>query len=112
MKNEFNRRGFLKTLSMASGGLVAGGILTQQASAAQVVKINREILGGGKTYSANDKINLALIGAGGMGAADTNSALQIPGVKLVAVCDLYEGRLNDAKNKWGKDIFTTKHYKD
>ncbi|WP_026768486.1 Gfo/Idh/MocA family protein [Asinibacterium sp. OR53] len=111
MKRDYNRRGFLKNLSMATGGILAGGMLAQSASAAYVERIRREILEG-KTYGANDKINLALIGAGGMGSSDTNTALKVPGVKLVAVCDLYDGRLNDAKTKWGKDLFTTKHYKD
>ena len=111
MKRDYNRRGFLKNLSMATGGVLAGGMLAQSASAAYVERIRREILEG-KTYGANDKINLALIGAGGMGSADTNTAVKVPGVKLVAVCDLYDGRLNDAKTKWGKDLFTTKHYKD
>lgn len=48
-------------------------------------------------FSANDTIQLALIGAGGMGHADTDTAITVPGVKLVAACDLYDGRLADAK---------------
>jgi len=58
-------------------------------------------------YTANDHINLALIGAGGMGLADTNTALQILGVKLVAVCDLYQERLVAAKKLYGDDIMVT-----
>lgn len=38
--------------------------------------------------------------------------MQIPGVKLVGVCDLYSGRLERTKELYGKDIFTTKNYKD
>jgi predicted dehydrogenase len=30
----------------------------------------------------------------------------------VAVCDLYDGRLKDAKTKWGADIATTRVYKE
>ena len=60
----------------------------------------------------NDQIQLALIGAGGMGFADTNTAITTPGVKLVAACDLYDGRLVAAKNKYGKDIFTTRDYRE
>ena len=37
---------------------------------------------------ANDQINLALIGSGIQGIYDTTSALRVPGVKLVAACDL------------------------
>ncbi len=112
MKRNYDRRGFLKNLSMATGGVLAGGVLAEQASAAHIERIRREMPGADKTYAANDKINLALIGAGGMGTADTSTALQVPGVKLVAVCDLYDGRLNDAKTKWGKDLYISKHYKD
>ncbi len=53
-----------------------------------------------------------MIGAGGMGTADTNTAITVPGVKLVAACDLYDGRLADAKKKWGNDIYTTRDYRE
>ena len=57
-------------------------------------------------------IRLALIGKGNQGTGDTRAALQVPGVKLVAVCDLYEARLHAAKTEWGDDIFTTRDYKE
>ncbi len=60
---------------------------------------------------ANDKLQIALIGAGGMGSGDVNDALLVPGVKLVAVCDLYDGRLDRARERWGKDIATTRDYR-
>lgn len=63
-------------------------------------------------FSANDQINLAIIGAGGMGRADTDTALSVPGVKLVAACDLYDGHLDLAKAKWGKNLFTTRDYRE
>ncbi|AEW00077.1 oxidoreductase [Niastella koreensis] len=110
MKKENSRRGFLRNLTLATGGLLAGGALTD-ASAAYIENIRRE-KEEGKRYSANDNINVALIGAGGMGSSDLTTALKVPGVKVVAICDLYDGRLEDAKKKWGKDLFTTKHYKD
>lgn len=65
-----------------------------------------------KVLSPNDNINIGLIGAGIMGVQDTLTALSVPGTKLVAVCDLYNGRLEDAKAKWGKDLFTTRSYKE
>ena len=43
--------------------------------------------------SPNDNIQLALIGAGIQGQFDTKTAIQVPGVKLVAVADCYDGRL-------------------
>ncbi len=62
--------------------------------------------------SANDRIQIALIGAGGMGMGDAQYALSIPGVALVAVCDIYDGRLARARERAGKDIFTTRDYRE
>lgn len=62
--------------------------------------------------SSNDAIQFALIGAGGQGQGDTHTALQVPGVKLVAVADCYDGRLVHAKEMWGSDIFTTRDYRE
>jgi predicted dehydrogenase len=65
-----------------------------------------------KYYSVNDNINVALIGAGGMGMGDAMTARTIPGVKIVAACDLYDARLEKAKASFGADIFTTRVYKE
>ena len=66
--------------------------------------------------SPNDTIQLALIGAGIQGQGDTRTALQVPGVKLVAVADCYDGRLTHAKELWGSTsangLFTTRDYRE
>ncbi len=62
--------------------------------------------------SANDNVQIALIGAGGMGSGDIEYERTIDGVKLVAVSDIYDGRLTRAKEKWGKDLFTTRDYRE
>jgi predicted dehydrogenase len=63
-------------------------------------------------YSPNDTIQIALIGAGGMGQGDTRLAASIPGVKLLAACDCYDGRLQHMKEIYGNDTFTTRDYRE
>ena len=62
--------------------------------------------------AANDHIQIALIGAGIQGQGDTKVAVQVPGVKLVAVADCYDGRLEHCKELWGNDILTTRDYRE
>ena len=94
----FNRRYFVKAtgLALAGGGLHT---LAQAPSAS-------------RPRSANDHLQIALIGAGGQGQGDTKVALQVPGVKLLAVADCYTGRLAHAKELWGSDLFTTRDYNE
>ena len=98
---KLNRRNFLKAASVATAGSLAGARLHALA--------NPE---GARPFAANDHIQLALIGAGIQGQGDTKTAIQVPGVKLVAVADCYQGRLDHAKELWGDDIFTTRHYEE
>jgi predicted dehydrogenase len=65
-----------------------------------------------RPHSANDQIQIALIGAGGQGQYDTKVAVEVAGVKLVAVADCYDGRLTHCKELWGNDIFTTRDYQE
>ena len=86
-----------RTFLQASAGTAA---LAAQAQA-QVKKI-----------SANDKVQIALIGAGGMGTGDVESSLTVPGVQMVAAADVYEGRLTRAKERWGSHLFTSRDYRE
>lgn len=62
--------------------------------------------------SANDNIQVACIGFGIMGQGDCKTAATVPGVKLVAVSDVYDGRLQKAKEVYGQDTFTTRDYRE
>jgi len=105
--NQNTRRGFITKLAK---GVVGASLLPNILTAADK---QRSLLTRVKEkYSANDQIQIALIGAGGMGTSDTNTAITVPGVKLIAACDLYDGRLADAKKKWGNDIYTTRDYRE
>lgn len=62
--------------------------------------------------SPNSTIQVACIGFGIMGQGDCRTAVSVPGVKLVAVADVYNGRLNKAKEVYGADVFTTRDYRE
>ncbi len=65
-----------------------------------------------RSYSANDKIQFALVGTGGMGMSDATSAVAVPGNVFIAAADVYDGRLLRAKEKWGNQLFTTRDYRE
>jgi predicted dehydrogenase len=96
-----SRRDFLKWAS--AGTLVA--------SAAPYVLTGRTAMAV-KPISPNDKIRVGLIGAGIIGFEDTQTALKVPGVELVAVSDCYDGRLQRVKEVFGDHLFTTKVYQE
>jgi predicted dehydrogenase len=103
-----NRRGFIKKLT----GTALGAAVGANALAAQKIEILKPISHQRKSYGPNDQVNIAVIGMGIMGFSNAFWSLQVPGVKLVAVCDLYTGRLERAREKFGKDLFVTKNYKE
>lgn len=75
-------------------------------------KLEEHIIAYDRNFTANDQIRIATIGMGIMGNADSDSALKVPRVELVAACDLYSGRLERVKEKYGKDIYTTRDYRE
>ncbi|MBW8686421.1 Gfo/Idh/MocA family protein [Chitinophaga rhizophila] len=107
--NNNSRRGFITKVAK---GVVGASIFPTIITAADRKRNLESLSRVNEKYSANDQIQVALIGAGGMGTADANTAVTVPGAKLVAACDLYDGRLADAKKKWGNDIYTTRDYRE
>src|SRR5712671_2371711 len=76
-----NRRGFLKTTSTAVGGALLGGLSIERSAFA----------------ASDDTLKIALIGCGGRGSGAANQALNTAGpVKLVAMSDAFDDRLNDS----------------
>lgn len=112
MKNknlDKNRRSFIRKVALGSSLITASPFIYANSYKQNLQLENRSYAA--KKYQANDKINLALIGTGIQGIGDTRTALRINGVKLVAACDLYSGRLDRAKELWGNDIFVTRDYR-
>lgn len=102
-----SRRSFVGT--MTAGALAAGatpGIL----SGAERRQVRR--LAARRYRSPNDQVQIAVIGAGGMGMADVDTAVRVPGVKLVAAADCYDGRLERAREIHGDDVMTTRDYRE
>src|SRR5947209_1235764 len=102
------RRNFIKQLG-GSVLLLGAGSLKNLAAQAQQEAV---LLAQQKKYSSNDTVRVAAIGMGIMGYNDVNTAIKVPGVELVACCDLYDGRLEHAKELYGSKLFTTKHYEE
>jgi len=86
--------------------------LQSAALAATATRLKPLLAQAAPPRSPNDNIHLALIGAGIQGQHDTSIAVQVPGVKLVAAADCYDGRLTHCKEVWGSDVFTTRDYRE
>jgi predicted dehydrogenase len=97
------RRQFFKQLGASSAALS----LSAGALANNVQLIDNTI-----KISANDKVRIGLVGAGIIGHYDVDAALKVAGFEIAAVCDIYTGRLDYAKEKWGDGIFTTRDYRE
>lgn len=95
-----SRRDFLRMAAATTATASVTEVLRAQtpAPAAQV--------------SPNDRIQIALVGAGGQGMSDTHVALRVPGTVLVAAADVYDGRLTRSKEVWGNQVFTTRDYRE
>jgi predicted dehydrogenase len=99
-----SRRKFIQQLSTATAAVAIPTI--------SKATIETRVLEFPKRVNDDTPIKVACIGMGIMGMRNCKTILQIPGIQLVAVCDLYTGRLERAKELFGANIFTTQNYKD
>ena len=86
------RRSFVQATSIASSLALGNAALSQS----------------GQKRSANDRVQIACIGFGIMGQGDVQTATALPGVELVAVADVYEGRLTAARERYGDKVYTNR----
>lgn len=98
MNKRSTRRDFLK---VAAGVTATAPILLRAQTPASLQDV-----------PPNERIQIATIGVGIQGQSDTRTALRVRGIELVAVADVYDGRLTLAKELWGDQIFTTRDYRE
>lgn len=98
-----SRRSFLRTAAAASVATVPLGnnVFALQANDQPKAEAG-----------PNDRIRIATIGMGIIGFIDTNTALRVPGVELVAASDLYEGRRVRTKEVYGDHVDTYVDYRE
>ncbi len=94
MSDQVTRRGFLETTGKAVAGAAAlsaglSGCASPGGGAAAVAASRRRI-------GANDTIQIALVGCGGMGRYNLMDFLDVGPCKVVAVCDIDESRIDEA----------------
>ena len=106
--NSASRRKFLQQLAATSLATAASPL----AALAAQGKAEERILHYEKAISPNDKIRVGVIGYGVQGHFDLTTALKVPGVELAGICDLYTGRIDNAKEKFGNELYTTRNYKE
>lgn len=104
-----SRRSFLKK-ALGTAIITSASPAMFGASRHQILEVPERLIR--KKYAANDQVNVAVIGMGIMGFSNAEWSVKVPGVKLVAACDLYTGHLDRAKEIYGNDLFTTKNYKE
>jgi len=84
---KISRRGFLASTAGAAAG---------------VTVLPRYILGGEGITPPSEKLNIAVIGAGGQGTTDMKALLAYPDVQVMAVCDVAE----KTESRWDDDNWT------
>lgn len=63
--------------------------------------------------SANSAVSVGLIGCGGRGALDAGHLVKAPQARLVAMCDIFDERIEKARTATGvRDARTYKNYQD
>ena len=107
-QNQSSRRRFLQQIGATSLLAAAAPLNSLQAKE----KAEERTLFYEKKISTGDKIKLGVIGYGVQGHYDLQTALQVPGVELAGISDLYTGRLENAKEQFGNQLFTTRNYKE
>lgn len=110
--NTTTRRTFIATAASGAGLLLTGRALSQTGTVASGESATPAVVE--NVHSADD-VNIALIGAGAQGAVLMDSLLRIPGVRVKAVCDIWEYSRRRSVNilkKYGHEVTAYEDYRD
>jgi predicted dehydrogenase len=110
MSNRRSRRDFLR---LAATSVVGAGLAPSALAGgrrAEILALARREPA--RPVAPNDRIGLATIGMGIIGFIDTDTALRVPGVELVAAADAYDARLARVKEVYGPGVDTTRDYRE
>jgi predicted dehydrogenase len=103
MSNDFTRRNFLQTAAGAAGlALATKAIALPEPAYAQQWASGPN----------GQMVQFGIIGIGMQGSGLLKSAVELPGVKCIAACDLWDGRQTLAKEIAGPNVATTRKYQE
>ena len=100
-----SRRDFMRNAGVTAAGVMAGSLIGKTAGLAAPAAP--------RVIGANDRINVGIIGIGGMGGGHLNmlkGMQEDQNIKIVAVCDVWDKRLESARN--ALNLPRTYAYKD
>jgi predicted dehydrogenase len=102
-----SRRSFLRSVAVASA-VPAVATTRLDANVYELARTDEPP----RPAGPNERIRIATIGMGIIGFIDTDTALKVPGVELVAAADLYEGRRGHVKEVYGDRVDTSVDYRE
>ena len=95
-----NRREFL---GKTAGAIAAASTLNSVGALSA--------LGESRAVPPSDQINLGIIGPGSRGQTDMRAFLRVPGVRIAAMCDVYEPRFAEVRKITGEQTPAFKDYR-
>src|SRR6267143_1185568 len=103
MKKDLSRRQFLHRTAGAAGALAASPAIFLDPEHIPLPL---------QSTAPRDRLRFGIIGIGMQGSGLLRDAIQLPGVDCVAPCDLYRGPHAALRDIVGKEVHTSRRYKD
>jgi predicted dehydrogenase len=101
MKNQLNRRNFIRAVAATGIAVAVGDELFASSNFGHAPRPYKPVQPG----KPMEKVRIGYIGVGGMGTAHVENLLKIRGAEIVAVCDVVEERVKRAQEMTEKAGF-------